>query len=157
MMHPDATADTVLFLCTGNYYRSRLAELYFNATAAARGLRWRADSRGLRLNPANPGPISRQTVHWLHMHGILVPEPTRCPVQVVEADLLSAALVVALKEAEHRPLLERHFPAWADRVEYWHVHDQDCATAEEALPVLAARIEALVDRLSAATANSVSS
>lgn len=37
--------ETVLFLCTGNYYRSRFAEIYFNALAAQRGSPWRADSR----------------------------------------------------------------------------------------------------------------
>ena len=56
-------------------------------------------------------------------------------------------LIVAVKEAEHRPLLKRNFPAWAERVEYWHVHDLDCATPNEALPELAAKVEELVSRL----------
>jgi protein-tyrosine-phosphatase len=29
---------TVLFLCTGNYYRSRLAEIVFNSVAGKLGL-----------------------------------------------------------------------------------------------------------------------
>ncbi len=37
----------LLFLCTGNYYRSRFAELLFNHLAAQVGLDWRADSRGV--------------------------------------------------------------------------------------------------------------
>lgn len=40
---------TILFLCTGNYYRSRHAEAVFNHHAAAVGLGWRATSRGLAL------------------------------------------------------------------------------------------------------------
>src|SRR5260370_39303693 len=39
----------VLFLCTGNYYRSRFAEVLFNSVAAKMGLPWRASSRGLGL------------------------------------------------------------------------------------------------------------
>ena len=39
----------VLFLCTGNYYRSRFAEAVFNSVAARMGLSWRASSRGLAL------------------------------------------------------------------------------------------------------------
>ncbi|MEJ7592066.1 MAG: low molecular weight phosphatase family protein, partial [Planctomycetaceae bacterium] len=31
---------TVLFLCTGNYYRSRYAEILFNAKAEEMGLEW---------------------------------------------------------------------------------------------------------------------
>ena len=36
----------VLFLCTGNYYRSRFAELLFNSIAQGRELGWQADSCG---------------------------------------------------------------------------------------------------------------
>jgi hypothetical protein len=35
----------VLFLCTGNYYRSRFAEVLFNSVAGKMGLPWRASSR----------------------------------------------------------------------------------------------------------------
>jgi protein-tyrosine phosphatase len=52
---------TVLFLCTGNYYRSRFAELLFNHLAAAKAAPWRAESRGLDPDPLNIGPISRHT------------------------------------------------------------------------------------------------
>jgi protein-tyrosine phosphatase len=139
--------NTVLFLCTGNYYRSRFAELYFNAHSARRGLRWQAQSRGLRLNPLNAGPISRATVLWLQSQGITLPDEHRLPRALSAADLQAAALVVALKEAEHRPLLEQLFPVWADRVEYWHVHDLDFALPEQALPVLVSKVEDLVKRL----------
>ena len=37
--------QTVLFLCTGNYYRSRFAEELFNHRAARDGLSWVAQSR----------------------------------------------------------------------------------------------------------------
>jgi protein-tyrosine phosphatase len=142
-------AGTVLFLCTGNYYRSRLAEYYFNALAASRNLAWQATSRGLRINPGNPGPISVDALVWLAERGIAVPEPVRYPISVTDNDLQSATAIVAVKEAEHRPLLESHFPCRIDRVEFWHIHDLDVETPDEALPQLAAKVEAMVTRLSA--------
>lgn len=66
---------------------------------------------------------------------------------ISEADLQSAGLVVAVKEAEHRPMLEASFPTWADRVEYWHVHDLDCALHQVALPELTGKVEELFARL----------
>ena len=40
----------VLFICTGNYYRSRFAEEWFNfLVRQERALHWVADSRGLAL------------------------------------------------------------------------------------------------------------
>lgn len=139
--------NTVLFLCTANYYRSRFAEFYFNALAATRGLCWRAESRGLRLNLDDYGPIYHQTVAWLVNRGIALPACHRYPIEVKEDDLAAAHLIVAVKDAEHRPLLTLNFPAWAERVEYWHVHDLDCAMPQEALPKLAAKVEELVIRL----------
>jgi protein-tyrosine phosphatase len=50
----------VLFLCTGNYYRSRFAECLFNAVAGRMGLPWRAVSNGLALERGvdNVGPMA---------------------------------------------------------------------------------------------------
>jgi protein-tyrosine phosphatase len=138
---------TVLFLCTGNYYRSRFAEIYFNHLAVNHGSAWRADSRGLQLHPDNPGQISSHTRRWLAELGIPLPQPLRYPEPIEEADLTSAGLVVAVKEAEHRPMMETLFPEWADRVEYWHVHDLDVWEPESAFPLLRGHVEELVQRL----------
>lgn len=50
--------NTVLFLCTGNYYRSRFAEFYFRHLANQHSLNWRAESRGLQITQGNVGPLS---------------------------------------------------------------------------------------------------
>ena len=135
----------MLFLCSGNYYRSRFAEHLFNARARGRELAWRAESRGLEPDcfTRNPGAISKLTLAALDALGIPLDEPPRLPRDVTARDLERAARVIALKEAEHRPLVERRFAPFAARVEYWHVDDTDCAPAETALP----QIEALVARL----------
>ena len=79
----------VLFLCTGNYYRSRFAELLFNHQAAQRGIDWVADSRALALELGinNVGPISHYTVTGLQARGVMVDATHRLPQQVTEADL----------------------------------------------------------------------
>ena len=141
--------STVLFLCTGNFYRSRFAEIYFNWLAAQRKSPWLADSRGLALDPNNIGPLSSHTRMALARMKIPLPEPLRMPCDIVLADLERADLIVAVKEAEHRLLMMRRFPEWADRVEYWHVHDLDCATSDQALPQLEQQVVALVERLHA--------
>src|SRR5947199_10334724 len=101
----------VLFLCTGNYYRSRFAEILFNALAERQGLDWRAESRGLKIGwPGNVGPIAPAILGALQSRNILCPTVERHPLECVELDLLAANLVIALKETEHRPLLEARFP-----------------------------------------------
>src|SRR5262245_23521300 len=139
----------ILFLCSGNYYRSRFAEIFFNWHAERRGLTWRAESRGLAINSFNYGPISPHTVSYLAEHGIPSDEHKRLPRQVDEADLTAADHIVAVKEGEHRRLVEANFPAWRGQVEYWQVHDVDFAVPEEALPHLEREISLLIDRLAA--------
>lgn len=142
--------STVLFLCSGNYYRSRFAEILFNALAEQAGLPWRADSAGLIVDRPNRnvGSISSMTLDALRARNIQLPGNERPPRQVTDEDLAGADWIVAVKEDEHRPLLRERFPAWADRVEYWHVHDLDKATADEALTELEALVKALVARIS---------
>ncbi len=141
-------ASLILFLCTGNYYRSRYAELLFNLRAQELGLLWRADSRGLALDRGiyNFGPISRCVVETLTSRGHQVSSP-RYPIQLTIYDLEEAERVIALKEAEHRPLLEERYAGWADRVEYWHIHDNDVWTVEQTLSHIELQIEDLLRTL----------
>jgi protein-tyrosine phosphatase len=136
---------SILFLCTGNYYRSRYAELLFNARARELSLPWRADSRGLALDRGiyNFGPIARSVVEALAGRGIELP-PVRHPIQLTIYDLEEARRIIALKEAEHRPLLEERYAGWAERVEYWHIHDNDVWTVEQTFSGIERQVEELV-------------
>src|SRR5271157_5817225 len=96
----------VLFLCTGNYYRSRFAELLFNHLARETGLNWEADSRGLAAEPTwNAGPILPTALETLVTRGVRVDRAQRFPIQVQPQDLERADLVIALDEDEHRQYL----------------------------------------------------
>src|SRR5438270_6034179 len=98
---------TVLFLCTGNYYRSRFAEVLFNSVAGRMGLPWKALSRGLALERGvnNVGPMAVEAIRTLEAMGVRAPDAVaRFPVQVMVEDLEAANRVVALKQAEHLPL-----------------------------------------------------
>ena len=101
---------TVLFLCTGNYYRSRFAEALFNAVAGRVGLPWRAASRGLALERGvnNVGPMAVAAVRALEALGVRAAEDcARTPAQVTEDDLGRADWIVALSDEEHRPFLSQ--------------------------------------------------
>jgi protein-tyrosine phosphatase len=142
---------TLLFLCTGNYYRSRFAEMWFNHLAAESRLGWKAVSRGLdtSMNHLLSGVISPATDAALRARNVRLPNEHRSPCECCLADLADADRVVALKEAEHRPLLGLRFPGWPDRVDYWHVHDVDQADAAVALAEIDRLVRQLVADLAA--------
>src|SRR5262245_45857961 len=136
---------TVLFLCTGNYFRSRFAEILFNSVASKMGLPWQASSRGLALERGrgNVGPIAPSVASLLGTLGIRAPDAiARIPLQVVVDDLEGAHFIVGLKEDEHLPLLQERFPAWANKVEYWSVDD-----APEALALIEREVMSLTARM----------
>ena len=119
----------VLFICSGNYYRSRLAEILFNHEAAARGLQWEADSRGL-LGAGELKGVSPHVISYLRGAKLedLMKEP-RDPIAIDVEDLTDADLVIALCREEHQPMIEQKFLALAKalhktgRSRYWNIYD----------------------------------
>ncbi len=141
--------DTVLFLCTGNYYRSRFAEHYFNEQARLRNMDWQASSRGLQPSQDNLGFMSRDALDRLRVLDIDPPEPLRLPMDLQEDDLRAATVTIAVNEIEHRPLMEARFPEWTERVRYWRIFDVDVTAADTGLAAIEEAVQALLSELSA--------
>ncbi|BAY65771.1 protein tyrosine phosphatase [Calothrix brevissima NIES-22] len=139
----------ILFLCTGNYYRSRFAEHLFNRLASKKGLDWQADSRGLAVERGinNVGPISRYALEALAVRLVNLPDNERFPLPARELDFQSAMKIIALDEFEHRALMIERFPQWVDVIEYWLVHDIDKTPPLEALGEIEKKLMQLVEEL----------
>ncbi len=140
----------ILFLCTGNYYRSRFAEHYFNHIAVQHGLFWRADSKALARDldaTGNRGPISRFALAELEARGVPMDGGHRRPAQVEAPDFERYPRVIALSRLEHEPMLQEHFPEQQGRVEFWEIGDLHIETPEQAIARLADQLEAMVTEL----------
>ena len=127
---------------TGGHFR------LFNHHAERTGLNWIARSRGLALERGahNVGPISRFALHALKELAITARGADRFPQQCTVNDLASADFVVAVKEAEHRPLMRERFAKWEHLPDYWNVHDVEDAAPAEALKLLAQEVQLLLLR-----------
>jgi translation initiation factor 1 len=116
----------IVFLCTGSYVAGRCAEALFNSVAVKMGLPWVATSRALagegaikkvaRMPPAVANVLTAMRLR-------VTDELTQAPAAIALDDLVTAGRIVALNQAEHRPLLQERFPAWADQVEYWEIDE----------------------------------
>jgi protein-tyrosine phosphatase len=135
-------------MCTGNYYRSRFAELLFNHLASRRAIDWRGDSRGLRVGGSNNvGPLDATALRRLESMNVTVGQPVRYPRQVSETDLSHASVIIALDRHEHQPLIKRLFPDWEEAPTYWDILDRQPTSAYDPLREIARRTEQLITSL----------
>jgi protein-tyrosine phosphatase len=137
----------ILFLCTGNYYRSRFCEYFFNDLALKQGKNWTAISRGLNVDPksGNVGAVSIDVIEALEFYGIKVETCSlRNPMQVQPEDLENVDKVVAVDEVAHRPLVKTKLPQWQEKIEYWQVKDLDENPTQSPLLQLQEKINVLL-------------
>jgi protein-tyrosine phosphatase len=125
----DEEIKQVIFICTGNYYRSRLSEELFNYYVQQTDLPWEATSRGL-VEAGGLRGISQFAFEYLDNKGLSPHvDPTRDPQQLKVSDLEEANLLVALNRDEHEPMLRERFgqiPKILEqkaRLRFWNVCD----------------------------------
>jgi protein-tyrosine phosphatase len=144
-----SSEQRLLFLCTGNYFRSRFAEEYWNARAELAALAWQADSRALTdpVNLANPGGMSADALAELARLGIAARGAARLPRSLRGEELGRYARVIALDGDEHRPMVLRSFPDHLERIEYWDIGDVWKEAPRSAMGRLVQRLEGLLREL----------
>ncbi|MEO6846422.1 MAG: hypothetical protein ABI443_03550, partial [Chthoniobacterales bacterium] len=85
---------SLLFICTGNYYRSRIAEILFNHYSAIQNVQWHADSRGLTVQSELKG-LSHHARKYLEEHKIELPtDALRNPIAISVDDFTKYDKVV---------------------------------------------------------------
>lgn len=125
----DEATNRVIFICTGNHYRSRLSEELFNFYARHFGLAWEAHSRGL-IDTGELKGISPFAWQYLIRRGLSSHiDPNRNPQILRVADFEWASLLIALNREEHEPMLRDRFGqipkilAQKNQLRFWNVCD----------------------------------
>ena len=137
----------VLFICTGNFYRSRFAEAVFNYHAEKRQIPWTAFSRGLAVHLVE-GHLSAYTIEALHTRQIELRHTGAGRIQLSEDDLLKADHRIAMDRSEHFQMMMNKFPAWADQIDYWDVSDIPFRSSIDALPEIELKVVQLLEKVS---------
>jgi protein-tyrosine phosphatase len=141
------TTQRVLFICTGNYYRSRFAEAVFNHHAEQRQIPWTAFSRGLAIHLAE-GYLSTYTTEALNTRQIHLRHTGLARASLSEKDLLESSYRIAMDRSEHLQMMLEQFPRWADQIDYWDVSDIQFRSFSDALPEIELKVMQLLDKVS---------
>lgn len=132
----------LLFLCTGNYYRSRFAEYYFNFLTNDQ---FQVDSKGFYAwKKSNEGMISPYTLDYCAELDVPV-RKIKFPDQVETYHLEQAERIIIMDKKEHKPMMESLFPDFSERVTYWNIEDIQFQSAASQLPHLKELVEELAN------------
>ena len=138
----------VLFVCTGNFYRSRFAEAIFKAHATTGALT--ANSRGLDTSKPRDTGLSPLVVAELKRLKVSADLVAGYPRQLKREDLDAADVVVLLDGREHAPMLHKQFPqADMTKVRQWSVPDVPAMAASDAFAEITRQVDLLVAELAA--------
>ncbi len=144
---PPGTRRRVLFICTGNFYRSRFAEAVFNHHAEERQLPWVAFSRGLAVHLVE-GYLSTFTTEALAVRQIDLRHTGAARIKLTENDLRQSDYRIAMDRSEHFQMMLHQFPGWADKIDYWDVSDIQYRSSIDALPEIELKVIQLLEKIS---------
>jgi protein-tyrosine-phosphatase len=117
---------TIHFICTGNIYRSRLAEAYCNSRRVP-GIH--AFSSGIRAGLNGDVPISSYAADLLTQYGL--DEYAAARWQRTSAELVRASDVLVFMESEHLRFCEEWIDGMSQRIEVWGIEDVGPVDATE--------------------------
>ncbi len=135
--------NRVLFICTGNYYRSRFAEVFFNHYAQKYNLDCVGFSRGFQES-TRPFAISPNAQNGLESKNIPF-DLSRFPIKLQPKDFMAADQIILMDEIEHYPMLKEEYPEWMNRAIFWQIRDIDFESPCSALPKLEQQLEVLLN------------
>ena len=118
------------FVCTGNIYRSRLAEAYCNSRGVT-GID--VFSSGIRAGMEEDVPISPYAADVLNRHGLGRYAAARW--QRTSAELVRASDVLVFMESEHHRFCEKWIEGIRQRIEVWGIEDVGPVEAVEEIPI----------------------
>ena len=139
--------NSILFVCTGNIFRSRFAEEVFNHLRKINGVDATAFSAGLQV-----GRYKQRKIYWPAMNELerLKIEPLRSnedSVHINDIDVSIYDQIICMDEEEHKPMVRSNELLSGFNFKYWNIVDMPKVSSDISLPKCYKKVETLIDQL----------
>ena len=139
--------NNILFVCTGNIFRSRFAEEVFNHLCKINGVDATAFSAGLQV-----GRYKQRKIYWPAMSELerLKIEPLRSnedSVHINDIDVSIYYQIICMDEEEHKPMVRSNELLSGFTFQYWNIVDMPKVSSDISLPKCYKKVESLIDQL----------
>lgn len=146
------TKKKITFVCSGNYYRSRYAESYFNYISDVLGLPYQADSFGLAVHLADDlakehGEISPFSRKKLEDAGIPEKYFNRDRKSLTKDDIESSDFIIAMDKEEHVPMIKEKFPKYIHQFNFFEIKDIFDWEPEKTLSESQKKVEMIINQI----------
>ena len=137
----------ILFVCTGNIFRSRFAEEVFNHLCKINGVDAIAFSAGLQV-----GRYKQRKIYWPAMNELerLKIEPLRSnedSVHINDIDVSIYDQIICMDEEEHKPMVRSNELLSGFTFQYWNIVDMPKVPSDISLPRCYKKVETLIGQL----------
>ena len=112
----------VLFICTGNFFRSRYAEAHFNCMCDWNKCSHYAVSAGVTIDP-QIGPISTYSLYRMVERGIDAKFASPHAKRLYKGDIEEADIALCMYEKEHKPMMKLFFEDIENKIVYFNIPD----------------------------------
>ena len=139
--------NNILFVCTGNIFRSRFAEEVFNHLCKINGVDATAFSAGLQVGRYNQRKIYRPAMNELERLKI---EPLRSnedSVHINDIDVSIYDQIICMDEEEHKSMVRSNELLSGFTLQYWNIVDMPKVPSDISLPKCYKKVETLIDQL----------
>ena len=139
--------NNILFVCTGNIFRSRFAEEVFNHLCKINGVDATAFSAGLQVGRYKQRKIYRPAMSELERLKI---EPLRSnedSVHINDIDVSIYDQIICMDEEEHKPMVRSNELLSGFTFQYWNIVDMPKVSSDISLPKCYKKVESLIDQL----------
>ena len=139
--------NNILFVCTGNIFRSRFAEEVFNHLCKINGVDATAFSAGLQV-----GRYKQRKIYWPAINELekLKIEPLRSNEDSVHIDDIDVSIydqIICMDEEEHKPMVRSNELLSGFTFQYWNIVDMPKVSSDISLPKCYKKVESLIDQL----------